>query len=488
MIGAPSTLAAPRALVTHDWPGWDGPEWNAPEMRPLPASRFAPVQEINIKLDNRAAHHYDDLTTLVEAQLRSSGDPLSIVSDPTDLADRAALLWGLLAIVRDLLAAPDAAPWTFSTFEARHDGGVRKVPRVVFVPRGLARDRHFSVNRQVVYLPEPPEPPDGCRRAAELLVSTYVHDGGGPAVAALLRQHDLLRPDVPAARVARLIEIVGGPVEVPAKPILGSNPSSAGWGTGPRTPLVPEPDLPNLSTTARPSSPQVDTVALTPVALTPVASTPVASTPVASTPVPLAPLTGRMLKDVSDLELVDLLGVGQPVAPATVLAEIYRRRVAEEETRPRVRERLLGHGFWYRELLALPPSLALSPFDFRRAMYDLVWFGYGPGAFADPQVVAVVVEALESEETPAAIVDAFVDYAVHQQVYDRILPAVGLRRLRERFPLLVRPSAKETQPDPLDGQPGRKIRWFDRPEVAPNAIRVMSVVILVLLIIVVVKW
>lgn len=134
LVGWQPDLPPELALRLHGWVGWMGPAWTGAELRRLDVACSRSQHARARDLDRAAAEQASSLVALVAAVLRDPRRPVSVVSGPGTLARRAALLWGLRAVVADLLDVPGELPFTFSTFEARHAAGGPAALRVAFVP------------------------------------------------------------------------------------------------------------------------------------------------------------------------------------------------------------------------------------------------------------------------------------------------------------------------------------------------------------------
>lgn len=213
LLGAAADLTVDLALDLHRWPGWDDPCW---DRRNLPTWLLSAIT--NDTVSRHAAipsrsRQWDDAEVVVAALLRSPSRAVSIVSDPSPLPGRMALISALVCAVGWLFENADGPPFGFSTFEIQHDDSKPDQPTVVFVPRDLPSKSGFSVSRATVELP-PRHPADDYATAAAELVD-LCRRPGSQQVRQWAGEHGLLEPHAVSERVSRLMDLLALPEDPP---------------------------------------------------------------------------------------------------------------------------------------------------------------------------------------------------------------------------------------------------------------------------------
>lgn len=401
LVGWHQDLTPDRALRTHGWEGWTGREWTGTELRPLDVGGSERRWAQPTELDAAAVEQQASLTAVVAAVLRQPRRPVSIVTDRGDLAERAALLWGLYAVVGNLFAVPGEPPFTFSTFEAMADHGAHEPPQVIFLPPDADEPR-LAARRRVIRLPAAQDRRDDAYSfAAKAMVRRYLR-GGVDAVQDWLHRRRVLDTHLLAERLNRVVECTDTVAAVPHR-------------------------MPGASVA---DEPVADEVSLSPQELT----------------------------EVGDLELVALLGTAGRQTVRRVVHAVRQRRGPRDTRRAEVRDLLAGNGFFERRLYAVLP-----PPDARRALGDLVRFALARADLTDDRTLAEVRRLVSWPDTSPAVVDSLVALAVEYGEQAALLEAAGLRWMREHgHPVSEAVPAsgarQSTQREPRPGNYGRLMR------------------------------
>jgi hypothetical protein len=375
LVGWHPDLTPERALQMHGWEGWTGTGWTGPRLRRLDIDgsqgRYAQPRD----LDAGAAQQQASLTAVVATLLRQPRRPVSIVSGPSDLAERAALLWGLHAVIGDLFDVPGEPPYTFSTFEVPTGAGGHELPQVIFVPPGTSPDAvdHpvLSFARRTVHVPvAEPDRDDAYTYAAKAMVRCYV-TGGVPAVQEWLDRRRVRVTHSVIERMHRAVEIAD--MTTPPIPVQAPGPHQSG-------PQDPGPAA---------SPPEV--------------------------------------WKLGDIELVTLLGDADPDTVRHVMQAIRGRRTCTSSIRrAEVRDLLVRNAFWERRLCT-----ALPPPEVRRAIGDLVRFAVTPADLKNDRAVHDILRLVATLDTSPVVVDSLVAVAVEYGKHAVLMEAAGLRWMRE---------------------------------------------------------
>jgi hypothetical protein len=180
LVGPAAMLTARHALCMDEaW--WSrlresDPKARSPITLPVWSNDLAAAKG----LANRSRELVGPLTALAAAALPDPRRPISIVTADTSIEDRMALLWALLEMAGTADGVP---PWTFSTYETRHDDEVERV-HVMFLTAVPPQQSHGH-SRVTVDLSD--TPPDGSLDAARQWVAEYIQAGGDGARAWLDR-------------------------------------------------------------------------------------------------------------------------------------------------------------------------------------------------------------------------------------------------------------------------------------------------------------
>jgi hypothetical protein len=183
LIGPAGLLDTSAALALETWPDWQ----TAPPavLEPFPASKLATTADKYAAEQFRP--HVDRLEhRLASALCRLLDDPylpLTIVDCPEK--DRLPLVWGLREVAAEHL--PIDMPWTFSTYEDRHD--VEGLPHIIFVP--VLPKTAAVVRRATVRTTEAPTGQHA--KLAIQLVARFLH--GTPLTAETRKEQPVFEPD-----------------------------------------------------------------------------------------------------------------------------------------------------------------------------------------------------------------------------------------------------------------------------------------------------
>ncbi|OKJ95662.1 hypothetical protein [Amycolatopsis sp. CB00013] len=180
LIGPADLLDTTAALALDTWQGWQTSQPMV--LEPIPASALATTS------DKQAAEQLSpgiqrlehELASTLSRLLDDAYTPLTIVDCPAE--DRLPLLWGLREAGTEYL--PPDQPWTFSTYEDRHD--VEGLPQIVFVP--VHRPSAAVVRRTVFNTSVPPNSQNA--PLAAQLVTRFLHGTPMPAQKRLEEPHD----------------------------------------------------------------------------------------------------------------------------------------------------------------------------------------------------------------------------------------------------------------------------------------------------------
>lgn len=162
LVGSGQALTASLALGLGGWDGWHRNEEALPEPRvleSLPLSTL-PLTEPEITGDT-----FDQAVPLISRILADPGQYFSVVG-PT--APPSALLWVVLAVLRDL-----SGPWTFATRESAEAGA--EGPRLIFLVRDPGFSAHGGHRIRIQSLTAPDD--SSFRDFAETLVDAYRRGG-----------------------------------------------------------------------------------------------------------------------------------------------------------------------------------------------------------------------------------------------------------------------------------------------------------------------
>jgi hypothetical protein len=385
LVGWHPDLTPRRALQMHGWEGWTGNGWTGPRLRRLNIDGSQGRHAQPRDLDAGAAQQQASLAAVVATVLRQPRRPVSIVSGPSDLAERAALLWGLYAVTGDLFDVSGEPPYTFSTFETPTRAGGHKLPRVIFIPAGIPPDTPsgagdhpvLSSARRTVHVPvtEPDGRDDAYTYAAKAMVRCYV-TGGVPAVQEWLDRRQVRVTHSVIERMHRVVETAD--MTMAPMPVRAPEPQAP-------EPHVPEPQLPEAAATP----PEV--------------------------------------WKLGDIELVALLGKADPDTVRYALQAVRGRRTCTSSTRrAEVRDLVVRNEFWERQL-----RTALPPPEVGRAIGDLARFAIAPADLRDDRAVYDILRLVAALDTSPIVIDSLVAVAVEYGEHAVLLEAVGLRWMRE---------------------------------------------------------
>ncbi|WP_447001927.1 hypothetical protein ACRAKI_19450 [Saccharothrix isguenensis] len=175
LIGPAAALDVSLSLGLANWDGWRS---DAPSGR-LDAIDVRDLAEVAGRTrwsPELVAPMEDELVEVLARLLDQPTVPLSVIGCPDQ--SRTAMVWGLRAAAGEYLRGEGyRRSWSYSTYEHRHDGTVRDLPEIVFLPEvpGLG-----VAHRTVVDLRRQPE--DSASRAlASRLVGTLLR--GAPVLA-----------------------------------------------------------------------------------------------------------------------------------------------------------------------------------------------------------------------------------------------------------------------------------------------------------------
>ncbi|HEY3261081.1 MAG TPA: hypothetical protein VGJ95_12580 [Pseudonocardiaceae bacterium] len=383
LVGWHGDLPPELALQLHGWVGWNGPAWAGTELRRLDVACSRSQHARPHDLDRAAADQASNLVALVAAVLRDPRRPLSVASGASSVARRIALLWGLRAVLVDLLDVPGEPPFSFSTFETAHATGGPLQLRVAFVPLD-APDAvaAFPATRRVVRLPaDDAGRDDAYRYAARVLVRAYLY-GGTPAVRDWLDHRQVRASHSVSDRVQRVVEMAD-----PQAP-----PGMASAATAPAT--------------------------------TPAATARAATARAATAPAATAP-AAKVLA-LADLDLTRLADADLDTVKRIARALIARRGAPSEARRAEARELLQRDRSWERRLTA-----ALSPAEARAAVDALVRCAFQPADLRDEEAVRDIESMVATVARSSAVLNSLVGFVVEHGAHSILLEAAGLRWLRE---------------------------------------------------------
>jgi hypothetical protein len=409
LVGWHADLTPELALRMHSWVGWTGAAWIGPELRRLDLATWRPGDAPAQDLDRAATGQLANLTALVAAVLRDPRRPVSIVSGQAGLAERIALLWGLHAVVKDLLDVPGEPPYTFSTFETHQAGAGPMAVRVAFVPPDVCSGMPtsgpaagaFPATRMIVRLPVADSYSAGhggsygdtYSHAARALVRCYVR-GGVPAVREWQdRRHARMSHSV-MDRVHRVIEMAEADPMFP----LGSPGPRPGGSTVPAEGAAPSPAVSS-----------------------------------------------------HDIERA-LLGDADDDTVRRVLRTVTTQRAATGDTsRVQIRELVTRHRSWERRLRD-----TLSPAEARAAVDGLLRIAFEPGDLKHDEVVHDIQQLVATLDAASLVLSRLVALVVDYGEHPILLEAAGVRWLREHG-YSVTPPARTPLGRP--GGPQRESRW-----------------------------
>jgi hypothetical protein len=398
-VGLASALTVRDALCMEDawWRELRAQDQQARrpvDLRALWTDRHA----VEDRLDRRGRQLHGYLNVLAAAALPDPRRPISVIAGDMDNADKMALLWAFL----DLTEVPgESRPWTFSTYETRHDDVGRDLPHVVLLAEAPPRSA-FEVSRRMANLVGPARHGE-FDAPARAWVAEYLR-AGGPAARTWW---DNYRPTTAPIRPLEP-EAAGpylpSPSGVPAPRPSSSPPPSAPPSAPPTVPPPPEPP--------RQEPPRQEPARQEPARRGP--DGPLAPPEPRPPPHPAGPPAQQ---PPAAVKLVNGIGrARQPEQARQVLAEIEGGLVvAGAADREKIRHRLFAKKFWEQELGALfdVDSDPYATDEVRDAVRTLIRFAFGPDlAVADAAARAIAFIA--QPDTPMVVARELYLYAAEQ--------------------------------------------------------------------------